>query len=156
MRIKILAVGQKPPNWVRLATDEYLGRFPADTNIQLLEVKPAIRSSSGSPQQWMQQEARLIEQLSPERHHLVILDERGEDLTTRQLAQRLERWRTTGLPITIVIGGADGIAPELKSKADETVRLSSLTLPHAMVRVLLLEQLFRAWSILNNHPYHRD
>jgi 23S rRNA (pseudouridine1915-N3)-methyltransferase len=104
----------------------------------------------------MELEAQAIEAALPQKSFLIVLDERGKDLTTKALAQEMERWREGGQEIAIVIGGADGIAPRLKKAAQQQIRLSSLTLPHAMVRVLLLEQLFRSWSILTNHPYHRE
>jgi len=104
----------------------------------------------------MQLEAQRIGAALPASAHLIVLDERGKDLTTRQLAQQLEQWQQSGQDIALVIGGADGIAPALKQRAALMLRVSSLTLPHGMVRVLLAEQLYRAVSILKNHPYHRE
>jgi 23S rRNA (pseudouridine1915-N3)-methyltransferase len=104
----------------------------------------------------MAREAQRIRAQLPPRCKLVVLDERGEDLTTVALAQRLAGWQLDAAPVAIVIGGPDGIAPELRTAADQTLRLSSLTLPHALVRVLLAEQLYRAWSINAQHPYHRE
>ena len=104
----------------------------------------------------MGREAQRIRAQLPARCRLVVLDERGEDLATTALAQRLAAWQLEAAPVAIVIGGPDGIAPELRAQADQTLRLSSLTLPHALVRVLLAEQLYRAWSINAQHPYHRE
>jgi 23S rRNA (pseudouridine1915-N3)-methyltransferase len=103
----------------------------------------------------MAKEAQKMTEQIPQPCHRVLLDENGKDLTTAQLSTRLSVWRDQALPVAILIGGPDGIAPELKQTAHESIRLSSLTLPHPMVRVLLAEQLYRAWSILANHPYHR-
>lgn len=156
MRCKIIAVGTKPPAWVKTAVDDYSKRFPPDFKLNFVEIKAAQRNETNNAERWMQQEAVAIEAALPDRHHLVILDERGKDITTRQLASRMEHWAASGLETVIVIGGPDGLASSLKDKANETIRLSSLTLPHALVRVLLLEQLFRARSVIDNHPYHRD
>lgn len=156
LNCKIIAVGTKPPRWVQEAVEDYQKRFPSEVRMNLIEVKAATRGPTGSVDKWMSLEANAIEQQLTQRTHLVILDERGTDLTTKQLAKRMQHWREESLDVAIVIGGADGIDDRLKQRAQETIRLSSLTLPHAMVRVLLIEQLFRAWSLLNNHPYHRE
>ena len=156
MRIRIVAVGLKPPQWVKDAVDDYSNRFPPEVKLSWQEVKAAARGASGSAARWMQIEAQAIEQVIAPRSLIVVLDEHGDDLTTRALATRMERWRQSGVETTILIGGPDGLDPALKLKATEKIRLSSLTLPHAMVRVLLAEQLFRAWSVMHNHPYHRD
>ena len=156
MRIRIVAVGQKPPKWVKDAVDDYNHRFPPEVKLTWHEVKAATRGASQIPAKWMQIEAQAIEQVLPPRCHIVALDEHGDDLTTRGLAHRMERWRGSGVETAIIIGGPDGLDASIKQKAAETIRLSSLTLPHAMVRVLLIEQLFRGWSVMHNHPYHRD
>lgn len=156
MRIRIVAVGLKPPQWVKDAVEDYSNRFPPEVKLSWQEVKAAARGASGSAARWMQIEAQAIEQVIAPRSLIVVLDEHGDDLTTRALATRMERWRQSGVETTILIGGPDGLDPALKLKATEKIRLSSLTLPHAMVRVLLAEQLFRAWSVMHNHPYHRD
>ncbi len=155
MKIQILAVSHKAPQWAQEACDDYLKRFGADMKIAVQDIKPAQRGASSTAQRWMQQEAQVILQALPARKHLVILDERGDDLTSVALAQRLNRWRDLGQDICLVIGGPDGLDDSIKQIANEKIRLSSLTLPHALVKVLLLEQLFRADSILANHPYHR-
>ncbi len=143
------------PAWVETAVNDYSSRLPSEYTIEWKEIKPEPRSASGNPALWKQREAQRIRQSLPEHCYRVVLDERGRDLTTIQLAQRLAHWRDTGRPVAIVIGGADGLADDLKSEADEQIRLSSLTLPHMLVRVVLAEQLFRAWSVLAKHPYHR-
>jgi 23S rRNA (pseudouridine1915-N3)-methyltransferase len=153
--IRIIAVGTKMPAWVTTAVDDYSSRMPAEFALQWKEVKAEVRSASGTSTQWMTKEGIRISEHIPQPCHRVLLDEKGKDLTTAQLSSRLSVWRDQALPVAILIGGPDGIAPELKQTAHESIRLSSLTLPHPMVRVLLAEQLYRAWSILANHPYHR-
>jgi 23S rRNA (pseudouridine1915-N3)-methyltransferase len=153
--IRIIAVGTKMPAWVNTAVDDYSLRMPAEFALQWKEVKAEIRGASGTSTQWMAKEAQKITEHIPQPCHRVLLDEKGKDVTTAQLSARLSIWRDQALPVAILIGGPDGIAPELKQTAHESIRLSSLTLPHPMVRVLLAEQLYRAWSILANHPYHR-
>jgi 23S rRNA (pseudouridine1915-N3)-methyltransferase len=143
------------PAWVNTAVDDYSSRMPTEFALQWKEVKAEVRSSSGTSAQWKAKEAQKISEHIPQPCHRVLLDEKGKDLTTAQLAARLSVWRDQALPVAILIGGPDGIASELKQTAHESIRLSSLTLPHPMVRVLLAEQLYRAWSILANHPYHR-
>jgi 23S rRNA (pseudouridine1915-N3)-methyltransferase len=155
VKLSILAVSHKPPAWATEACDDYLQRFGQDLRVAVQDLKPAVRGASGSASKWMQQEALLINQALPVKRHLVVLDEHGEDMTSTQLSARLARWRELGHEVCIVIGGPDGLDPSIKQQANEKLRLSSLTLPHALVKVLLLEQLFRALSILNNHPYHR-
>lgn len=144
------------PGWVDEAYADFAKRMPREAPLVLTEVKAEPRTSGKPPEALMAAEAQRILAALPGRCRKVILDERGSDLTTRQLAQRLSSWMEQGDDVAIVIGGPDGLAPEVKGAADETLRLSSLTLPHALVRVLLAEQLYRAMSLLKNHPYHRD
>jgi 23S rRNA (pseudouridine1915-N3)-methyltransferase len=155
LRILVVAVGVRMPAWVTEAVDEYTGRMPADYAIQWREIRPEPRDGRGSAPIWMQREADRIRTALPPGAHRVVLDERGRDIDTRELAQSLSRWRESGRSTALIIGGPDGLDAQLRSEAHETVRLSSLTLPHPMVRVLLAEQLYRAWSILAGHPYHR-
>lgn len=155
MQLLIIAVGHKMPAWIESGYNEYTKRMPPDCRIQLKEIKPVDRSGSRSAETVMAMERSRIEEALPKNAHLVVLDERGKDLTTLQLSQHLTQWRQDGGDVAFVIGGADGLDAELKKKADLTIRLSSMTLPHGMVRVLLAEQLYRAWSVTQNHPYHR-
>lgn len=156
MRIRVIAVGTKMPAWVDSATSDYSSRLPPELGLEWREIRAEPRSASGSPAVWMQKEADRIRAAVIPGAWRVVLDERGRDLTTRQFALRLGAWRERGTPVTMVIGGPDGVDPSLRDEADELLRLSSLTLPHPLVRVMLAEQLFRAWSILTGHPYHRD
>jgi 23S rRNA (pseudouridine1915-N3)-methyltransferase len=155
MKLLIVAVGHKMPGWITEGFDEYAKRMPPELRIELREIKPELRSGSRSAQSVMAAEKIRIEAALPRQATLVMLDERGRDWTTVQLAQALPRWQEAAQDVAFVIGGADGLDPELKARADVLLRLSSLTLPHGMVRVLLAEQLYRAWSITQNHPYHR-
>lgn len=155
MQLLIVAVGHKMPAWIEAGYSEYAKRMPPDCRIQLKELKPVDRSGSRTAETVMALEKSRIEEALPKNARLVVLDERGKDLTTMQLSQHLSQWRQDGGDVAFIIGGADGLDAELKKKADLSIRLSSLTLPHGMVRVLLAEQLYRAWSITQNHPYHR-
>lgn len=156
MKLHIVAVGTRMPAWVDTAFADFAKRLPRECALELIEVKAESRTSGRTAEQMMALEAERIRAALPQRVRLVILDEHGEDLTTMKLAARLTRWQGEGDDVALVIGGPDGLAPSLKSEAADRIRLSSLTLPHAMVRVLLAEALYRAWSVTRNHPYHRE
>ena len=158
MQLVIVAVGHKMPAWIESGFAEYAKRMPPELRIELREVKPEARSSSNNAATVMQREAARIEAVLgslSKQLRIVALDERGKDWTTMQLAEQLTGWQREGGDVALLIGGADGLDPALKARAQTLVRLSSLTLPHGMVRVLLAEQLYRAWSVTQNHPYHR-
>ena len=170
MRIRLIAVGQRLPPWIEAGCGEYLKRLPREWNFQLVAVKSANRGSGGAGggsgkggdfdnktgSAAMQAEARAITDAINPGMRRVILDERGQPSTSRELADRIGRWQRDGRDIALIIGGADGLDPELKATADETVSLSTMTLPHGIARVLLIEQLYRASSLIKGHPYHRD
>ncbi len=156
MKLILVAVGTRMPSWVDSAFDDFAKRMPRELPLQLVEIKAEPRTTGKTVEAMMTLEAARIEAALPPRCRRVILDERGEDLTTKALAKRLERWQDGGDDIAIVVGGPDGLDPALKASAHETMRLSSLTLPHALVRVMLAEALYRAWSLSKNHPYHRE
>lgn len=155
MQLIIAAVGHKMPAWITAGFDEYAKRMPAECRLVLKEIKPVDRSSSKTAETVMALERSRIEAVFPKGGRVIALDEHGKDLTTIQLSQHLTQWQQQGGDVTFVIGGADGLDASLKKSADMLIRVSSLTLPHGMVRVLLAEQLYRAWSITQNHPYHR-
>lgn len=155
MQLIIAAVGHKMPAWIESGFTEYSKRMPNDCRIVLKEIKPVERSGSKTAETVMLLERSKIEAAIPKQTRIVALDEHGKDLTTMQLAQLLTEWQQGGGDTCFVIGGADGLDPEFKARAQLKIRISSLTLPHGMVRVLLAEQLYRAWSISQNHPYHR-
>ena len=154
MKIAIVAVGQRPPRWASDAIADYLARFPADVEVRLVEVKPDART--GQPvERMLAAEAERLNAAIAQGTLIVALDERGKDWTTVQLAEHLQQWRDAAENVAFVIGGPDGLAADFKRAARVQLRLSSLTLPHALARVVLAEQLYRAWSILARHPYHR-
>lgn len=155
MRLLIVAVGQRVPDWAQTAWDDYAKRFPAELRVELKAVKTEPRGSK-TYEQLVAAERKRIEEAIPKGSRIVVLDERGTALTTMALAAKLKTWQLGGDDVALVIGGPDGLDPALRQAAHERIRLSDLTLPHAMVRVLLVEQLYRAWSINANHPYHRE
>lgn len=155
MQLVIAAVGHKMPAWIETGFQEYAKRMPAECRIVLREVKPVERSGSRTAETVMAQERSRIEAVVPKGSRVVALDEHGLDLTTLQMADKLKLWQQERGDVTFIIGGADGLDAGFKKSADLLLRVSSLTLPHGMVRVLLAEQLYRAWSITQNHPYHR-
>jgi len=155
MKLIVVAVGVRMPSWVEQAWADYAKRLPPDCALEIREIKPEPRSGGKTPAQMMQAEARRIEAAIPAQALRIALDERGRDLTTRGLAEQLVQWRGQGRDVAFLIGGPDGLDGQLKKSCAGLLRLSSLTLPHPMVRVLLAEQLYRAWAIMVNHPYHR-
>ncbi len=155
MRLVIVAVGQRVPDWAQTAWDDYAKRFPFELKVELKAVKTEPRGSKTIENLYAAERAR-IEAVIPKGFRIVALDERGTSLTTVALAQKLQNWQLESDDVALVIGGPDGLDPAFKQAAHERIRLSDLTLPHAMVRVVLIEQLYRAWSINANHPYHRE
>jgi len=155
MRLLVVAVGQRPPAWAQTVWDDFAKRFPPELRLELKALKAEPRAGRTATQ-CMAAEAARFESAIPKGARRVLLDEHGTRLTTQQLADRLRFWLGDGRDIALLVGGPDGIAPGLKAGADETLRLSDLTLPHAMARVLLAEALYRAWSVTAGHPYHRE
>lgn len=155
MKLTVVAVGHRQPDWVEAGCAEYLKRMPRECATAVVEIKPEPRGSKNREQLLAAEKSR-IEDVASAGSRLVVLDERGDDLTTLKLAKRLETWMLDGRDVVLLIGGADGLDEELKARADDRIRLSSLTLPHGMARLLLCEQLYRAVSVLKNHPYHRE
>jgi 23S rRNA (pseudouridine1915-N3)-methyltransferase len=151
----IVAVGQRVPDWAQTAWDDYAKRFPFEIKVELKAVKTEPRASKSLETIYAAERVR-IEAAIPKGCRIVALDERGTALTTMALAGKLKDWQLSGDDVALVIGGPDGLDPAFRQAAHERIRLSDLTLPHAMVRVLLVEQLYRAWSINANHPYHRE
>ena len=155
MKLLLVAVGQRQPAWAETAYDDFAKRFPPEMRLELKAVKAETRGSK-TADQLMAAEAGRIEAALPKGVRRVVLDERGDRLTTMQLSARMKAWMHDGRDVALVIGGPDGLDATLKQSADETLRLSDLTLPHAFVRVLLAEALYRAWTVMVNHPYHRE
>ncbi len=155
MKLSIVAVGQRMPAWAQTAYDDYAKRFPPDARVDIKTVKTEPRGSK-TLQTLLQAERSRIEAVLTRGTRVVVLDERGTTLTTVALADRLKAWQLQGQDVAFVIGGPDGLDGEFKEQAAHRIRLSDMTLPHAMARVLLIEQLYRAWSVNHNHPYHRE
>ena len=155
MRLVIVAVGQRVPDWAQTAWADYAKRFPRELSVELKAVKTEPRGSKTLDTLYAAERAR-IEAVIPRGARIVALDERGTTLTTVALASKLKDWQLGGDDVALVIGGPDGLDPAFRHAAHERIRLSDLTLPHAFARVLLIEQLYRAWSINANHPYHRE
>ena len=155
MRVRVIAVGTRPPAWVRTATAEYLKRL-APLSISLTEIAPGARTVGGAAHKAVAVEGHRLLRALKANEHVTALDERGSELSTRELSVWLGKRLGDGRDLAFLIGGPDGFAPEVLARSDFTLSLSRLTLPHALARVLLAEQLYRAHSILANHPYHRD
>jgi len=156
MKILVVAVGTRLPQWINDGFAEYAGRMPKTARVSLIEVKPEPRTSGKTVPQMMAAEAARIEAAIPQGCERVILDEHGRDLTSVALSGWLGDRLEGGRDLAFIIGGPDGLATPLKTGANMQLRLSSLTLPHGMARVLLAEQIYRAVTILQNHPYHRE
>jgi 23S rRNA (pseudouridine1915-N3)-methyltransferase len=155
MKLLVLAIGQRQPAWADAAWADFAKRFPPEMRLEVKALRAEPRGTRGAAQ-CMAAEAQRLEAAVPKGARRVVLDERGTAVTTLQLAERLRAWRADGRDVALLIGGPDGLDATLKASADETLRLSDLTLAHAFVRVLLAEALYRAWSLLQGHPYHRE
>jgi 23S rRNA (pseudouridine1915-N3)-methyltransferase len=155
MKLRILSVAHKMPAWVETACEDFTKRMPRELTIEIIDIKPEKRAAGNSTENIQLIEAkRILEAVGKD--FLVACDERGLELTTLQLADKLKNWQQLGRDVSIIIGGADGLHESLKKRADFLWGLSKLTLPHAFVRVLLVEQLYRAYTVNTNHPYHRE
>ena len=155
MKICIAAVGQRMPSWADDAVREFVDRLPKEFQIELREVKPEPRKGQAPARARAAEAARLRAAL-PAGAYVVAMDENGRDWTSEQFADSLSSWRDEARQPAFVLGGADGLDPQFKQQAPLCLRLSSMTLPHALARVVLVEQIYRAWSILSAHPYHRS
>ncbi|BAL97188.1 23S rRNA (pseudouridine(1915)-N(3))-methyltransferase RlmH [Rubrivivax gelatinosus] len=156
MKLLVVAVGQRQPAWADEAWADFAKRFPPEMRLELKALKAEPRAGGKTAAQCMAAEAARFEAALPRGVRRVILDERGTRLDTVKLAERVTHWRGEGRDVALLIGGPDGLDPALKASADETLRLSDLTLPHAFARVLLAEALYRAWTLATGHPYHRE
>ena len=156
MKLLIISVGHKMPDWITTGFNEYAKRMPREAQISLLEIKPEPRSTGKSIAQIMEAEAQRILTALPQQCLRIVLDERGAQPTTKRLCAQMQDWMRAGCDVAFIIGGADGLHESVKQAAQQQLALSALTLPHAIVRVLLAEQLYRAHSMMHNHPYHRE
>ena len=156
MKLVVAAVGQRQPAWAEAAYDDFSKRFPPELRLELKAVKAEPRTSGKPANALMAAEAQRLEAALPKGSRRVVLDEHGARLTTLALAERLRFWLGDGRDVAFLIGGPDGLDDALRRSADESLRLSDLTLPHALARVMLAEALYRAWSVTAGHPYHRE
>ncbi|MFK8011005.1 MAG: 23S rRNA (pseudouridine(1915)-N(3))-methyltransferase RlmH [Marinicellaceae bacterium] len=156
MKIRLLAVGQKMPKWVQETFKEYNGRLNKNQQVTLVEIAPVHRSKSISADKAKSVEGQSIISAIKPNEKIILLDELGESLSTKKLAQSISKWQMSGLNIALVVGGADGVSEEIKKNAYHKWSLSQLTFPHPLVRVILMEQIYRAYSLIANHPYHRE
>lgn len=156
MRLVVIAVGERVPQWVEQAVDDYARRIPRALRFEIKTIRPARRTEGDAVPQLLRDEAARIDAAIPRDAHIIALDERGRALTSTALASALDRWKQDGVDVAFLIGGPDGLDPALKRRAQLVLQLSSFTLPHGLARVLLVEQLYRAAMILANHPYHRE
>jgi 23S rRNA (pseudouridine1915-N3)-methyltransferase len=155
LKLHIISIGHKMPSWVEKACTEYIKRMPRELTVDIIEIKPDKRADGKNSAAVQEAEAKRILEAAG-KDFLIACDERGQEVTTLQLAEKMQFWQTLGRDVSIMIGGADGLHPELKKQADFQWGLSKLTLPHAFVRVLLCEQLYRAHTVIQGHPYHRE
>jgi 23S rRNA (pseudouridine1915-N3)-methyltransferase len=156
MRVTILSVGHRMPGWIQSGFGEYVKRLPPEIRVELVEIKPEDRTSGKTVEKAKALEAERILAAVPAGATVIALDEKGRSVSTQGLSVMLAGWMRDATHPAFVIGGADGLADAVRERADKLLSLSALTLPHALVRVLLAEQLYRAWSILAGHPYHRE
>lgn len=156
MRVRLIAVGSRMPKWVREAYEDYITRLASGLKVSLVEIEPGQRSAGRTPQKAMEAEGQKLLGALRKDEYVVALDERGAEMTTRELAAWLKTRMQEGRDLAFLVGGPDGFAPEVVARSDFKWSLSRLTFPHALVRVVLAEQLYRAHGVLANHPYHRD
>ena len=156
MKLWVVAVGQRLPAWAQAACEDYVKRFPPELRLEVKALKTEPRTNGKPVEALMSAERARIEGALPKGVRRIVLDEWGQQRTTVQLAERMKAWMNDGRDVAFIIGGPDGLDPAIKQSADETLRLSDLTLPHAMARVILVEALYRAWSVMVGHPYHRE
>lgn len=156
MRLRLIAVGQKMPDWVSTGYQNYAKRFPGDCQLELIEVAAGKRGKNADIARILKQEGEAMLAAVGKGDRIVTLEVTGKAWTTPQLASRLEFWFMDGRDISLLVGGPEGLAPECIAAAEERWSLSPLTLPHPMVRVIIAESLYRAWSVTANHPYHRE
>jgi|ERR1043166_4783965 23S rRNA (pseudouridine1915-N3)-methyltransferase len=155
MRLLVIAVSARQPAWIEAGFEEYARRMPREARIELIRIKPERRTSQASDERLLAGEAVRITAALPRASLRIVLDERGDSIDTALFARRMQSWMSAGREVAFLIGGADGLARSVKDSADAALSLSPMTLPHGLARVLLAEQLYRAVSILQHHPYHR-
>lgn len=156
MKLKLIAVGQKMPSWVSSGFEEYLRRFPRDCQLELVEIPAGKRGKQADIKRILDQEGERMLAAVGKGERIVTLEVNGRNWDTPQLSKQLASWQMDGRNVALLVGGPEGLAPACIAASEQKWSLSALTLPHPMVRVILAESLYRAWSLLNNHPYHRE
>jgi len=156
MRVQIIAVGQKMPTWVDTACADYLKRLPRELNIQVTTLPLGNRKSKPSIAVLKRQQAEQILKKIPDGSFSIALDEHGKQWSSLKWSQQLERWMGEYSQVNLIIGGPDGLDEKCRAACTQTIALGRMTMPHALVRIVLLEQLYRAWTVLRGHPYHRE
>jgi len=156
MKIKLIAVGTKMPSWVEQAYQNYAQRLPRDCALELIEIPAAKRTKNQQATLWMEKEGQLILKSIDASDYVVALDVKGKNWSTQHLAQQISQWQQMGNNVCLLVGGPDGLSPECLKRADARWSLSALTMPHPLVRIVLSEAIYRAWSVTVNHPYHRE
>jgi len=156
MKIKLLAVGTKMPSWVTHGYNEYAKRLPRDMTLELIELPLGARGKNADVQRAIQKESAAILSSIDKTDHVIALEVKGHNWSTEKLAQNMERWQMDGLTVVLLVGGPDGLSDACRARANQQWSLSALTLPHPIVRLLLSEQIYRAWTVTQNHPYHRS
>ncbi len=156
MQIDLIAVGKRMPTWIETGFKEYAKRLPKNINFKLIEITPAIRGKNNNAENFkLKEEENINAALAP--YSLIIaLDEHGKSISSQSLANQVQTWNDENQHISLIIGGADGLSDAIKNKANQLWSLSEMTLPHGLVRVMVAEQIYRAWTITQNHPYHRE
>ncbi|MFT7223914.1 MAG: 23S rRNA (pseudouridine1915-N3)-methyltransferase [Cellvibrionaceae bacterium] len=155
MHLRVLAVGNRMPSWVQQGILDYQKRFPREWGFQWVELPLGMRTKSGNPAKAIESESKAMLAAIQEREYVIALDINGKSWSTASLSQKMQQWQTQGLNVCLLIGGPDGLSTRCLQRANLCWSLSALTLPHPVVRVVLSEQLYRSWTILNHHPYHR-
>ena len=155
MQIHLISVGNRMPSWVKTGYDDYAKRLPRDYELLLKEIAPGVRGKNCDLARIIRDEGERMSAVIPLGSFIVALELSGKTMTTPELAVSLKRWQETGKTVVLLVGGPDGMADSVRAKASESWSLSPLTFPHPLVRIIVAEQLYRAWSILHNHPYHR-
>ncbi len=156
MQIDLIAVGKRMPTWIESGFKEYAKRLPKNINFKLIEITPAIRGKNNIADNYKQKEEENISAALAPNSLIIALDEHGKSISSQSLAEQLQTWNDEQQHISLIIGGADGLSKTIIEKAHHTWSLSKMTLPHGLVRVMVVEQLYRAWTITQNHPYHRE
>ncbi|MEO9654989.1 23S rRNA (pseudouridine(1915)-N(3))-methyltransferase RlmH [Marinomonas dokdonensis] len=155
MRVRLIAVGSKMPKWVTQGYDDYAKRLPKDFSLELIEIPMAPRGKNADIAKAIRKEGDAMLEAIPDGDKVIAMEVLGKEWSTEQLADQAEQWRMEGFNVSLLVGGPDGLDPRCTARADQAWSLSRLTLPHPMVRIILAEQIYRAWTLMNNHPYHR-